>query len=407
MLTLTQPPQTTIDYRITTPMFLGGAEPQEVDATQFRNASFKGALRFWWRALLWGRFLREAQGDVTQALKNLHHKEGTLFGKASDGNDSRQSAVRVQSTLSGQPCNKKDLDTQLEGIGYLLGLGLYHFRDKVLRDYLPPSQLQVTLQYACELSSDDISGIEHAAIALGLFGGLGSRSRKGLGSLSIQYLQPTQGDKQEFETRDAIEAFVNNTLDFSAPATPLPPFTAFSQASRIDISGEGSDAIKTLKVIGDEMQLYRGYGRHNPKTGQHEVLGQRARQNFKDDHDLVQGASSLKELPKRAVFGLPHNYFFSSTGHKMDIAPENGGRRASPLFIHVHALKDSRFVALQLLLPALYLHKDMAIEAKPGKGRAQTIPNPITDYAVIHRYMDGFKTKLETKANYKELRRHG
>ena len=37
-------------YRIVTPMFCGGAEQQ----AEFRLASFKGVLRFWWRALMWG-----------------------------------------------------------------------------------------------------------------------------------------------------------------------------------------------------------------------------------------------------------------------------------------------------------------------------------------------------------------
>ena len=32
-------------YRIVTPMFCGGAEQQ----AEFRLASFKGVLRFWWR----------------------------------------------------------------------------------------------------------------------------------------------------------------------------------------------------------------------------------------------------------------------------------------------------------------------------------------------------------------------
>ena len=57
MMQFTPPTQTTLHYRIVTPMFLGG-ENQQADATQFRNASFKGALRFWWRALNWGRCLQ-------------------------------------------------------------------------------------------------------------------------------------------------------------------------------------------------------------------------------------------------------------------------------------------------------------------------------------------------------------
>jgi CRISPR-associated protein Cmr1 len=40
-------------YRIVTPMFIGGADQKPNDGV--RAPSFKGMLRFWWRALNWGR----------------------------------------------------------------------------------------------------------------------------------------------------------------------------------------------------------------------------------------------------------------------------------------------------------------------------------------------------------------
>jgi CRISPR-associated protein Cmr1 len=98
MMEFSAPKTITAHYKITTPMFLGGEE-QQADARQFRNASFKGALRFWWRALNWGRVLQAAAGDRAQALKNLHAEEGRLFGLASDGKDSRQSLVQISSAL--------------------------------------------------------------------------------------------------------------------------------------------------------------------------------------------------------------------------------------------------------------------------------------------------------------------
>ena len=50
-------------YRITTPMFCGGAEQQ----AEFRLPSFKGVLRFWWRAysrrVLTLRFVSSIESD--------------------------------------------------------------------------------------------------------------------------------------------------------------------------------------------------------------------------------------------------------------------------------------------------------------------------------------------------------
>lgn len=94
MMLFSTPTQTTLHYRIVTPMFLGG-EAQQADPTQFRNASFKGALHFWWRALNWGRALKQAGGEQGAALRYLHTLEGDLFGLASDGKNSKQSRVQI------------------------------------------------------------------------------------------------------------------------------------------------------------------------------------------------------------------------------------------------------------------------------------------------------------------------
>ncbi|MGH8498283.1 MAG: type III-B CRISPR module RAMP protein Cmr1, partial [Methylococcales bacterium] len=68
----------TATYRIVTPMFIGNADQTTDD--RIRPPSVKGALRFWWRALNWGRF-RSADAD---ALRELHKEEARLFGIAAD-----------------------------------------------------------------------------------------------------------------------------------------------------------------------------------------------------------------------------------------------------------------------------------------------------------------------------------
>jgi len=66
-------------YRIVTPMFIGGANQDPSDG--IRPPSFKGALRFWWRALNWGKFYHECR-DKKKALQALHQEELRLFGSA-------------------------------------------------------------------------------------------------------------------------------------------------------------------------------------------------------------------------------------------------------------------------------------------------------------------------------------
>lgn len=390
MMTFSPPREISATYRIVTPMFLGG-ESHQVDSKVFRNASFKGALRFWWRALNWGRMLKDAGQNETQALTALHAEEGRLFGSASDGENSQQSRVRLSSTLKNAKLERVG-GSGLSSLAYLLGQGLYHFRDGVLRGYLSGGEIELTLSFKPGTDEKDIASVKQAAIALGILGGLGSRSRKGLGSLSIQAI----GDKessQKFTTQQAVAEFIG-TLDFSAASDA--PLSALSKGTRLDISVAGNDAVKVLQQVGNEQQLYRGYGRKNPRTGQHEVNGQPARQLFKSDHDDALAASqgqNMQNLPVRAVFGLPHNYFFSFTGTGVNINPENEGRRASPLFIHIHALEGNQFIAIQTLLQSTFLPTGVSIDVKPQRGRAQNLRNNSVDYAVIHRYLDGFKNK--------------
>ena len=404
-MTLFAPPtQTTLHYRIVTPMFLGG-ENQQVDDKQFRNASFKGALRFWWRALNWERAFQDAVQQTTAALELLHQREGDLFGLASDGKNSRQSQVQIHSELQGAarklpvpaPTPKKS-DKPLEEVSYLLGLGLFHFEDGVKRPYLEGGNLTIRLTFKPGMTEADIQSVEQAAVALGLFGGLGSRARKGLGSLALHKLERPGQPVREFTTVESIATFIQ-ALDFSAPADA--PLSAFTRATRIDVSATAGKALDALTAIGSELQMYRSFGKNGQVTlfenGQKKVVS--AHPKFRPDHDNVKAAiegSRLERLPDRAVFGLPHNYYFSSIKKNFGITTEDEGRRASPLLVHIHPLKDDKFAAIQTLLPGVFLPGDMKVEAK-GKSK-YAIPESKVDYAVITRYLDGFASKKTLRA---------
>lgn len=378
-----QPVEITAEYKITTPMFLGGAFPGEsIDSQQFRNASLKGALRFWWRALNWGRMLRECSGDEATALKKLHAREGELFGKASDGKDSVQSRVQLSTKLEGS--KQQPAGPGLASLGYLLGQGLYHFQQGLLRPHLSGGSLQVTARFKPGTSPTDLDSIKEALTALGLFGGLGSRARKGFGSLAIQHIGQQGEDPYRFNSQQQIEQFIAS-LDFSAPGNA--PLTAFSSQSRIDCLSTGGNATALLVEIGNEMQLYRSYGRNGL------VNRQESRRNFVPDHDNALKAANgerIAELPKRGVFGLPHNYYFSSNRTSVQIAPSESSmsRRASPLLIHIHELPNGQCLAIQTLLPGRFLPKNTEIELR-GR-RSNTLTDPSVDYQVIHRYLDGF-----------------
>lgn len=411
MMKLKTPTELVAHYKIATPMFLGG-EDQKVDNTQFRNASFKGALRFWWRALNWGAALKDAGNQQAGALTLLHEREGKLFGLASDSDNSRQSCVQIQSELHGATVAQ----TNLPNHTYLLGMGLYKHNKGLLRDYLQGGNLTIRLTFKLQTKEEDIASVQQAAITLGLLGGLGSRSRRGFGSLALQKIERPGQPVREFTTIENITDFIQS-LDFSAPSNA--PLSAFTQGTRIDVSATASKEMDALKKIGDELQMYRSYGRNGQVT-LFEESGKKnfvaALQKFPEDHHNVRAAiqgSRLQQLPKRAVFGLPHNYFFSSLDgeNSLDLTAQNpersgkktDGRRASPLLVHVHPLQNGQFIAIQTLLSEVFLPQGIGLSAKVGRPMSEKRPVPApqdttVDYRDITRYLDGFSNKKTLKA---------
>lgn len=121
-------------YHITTPMFLGDAD-SSVCADKIRPPSFKGVLRFWWRALNWGRVYQACQQDKNKALKCLHREEGLLFGHGAGGEEHStgcQAAFRIRipnEDFSGNQVTSTGQQA-INGIDYLLGQGLLFNKKK-------------------------------------------------------------------------------------------------------------------------------------------------------------------------------------------------------------------------------------------------------------------------------------
>ncbi|MDP8079316.1 type III-B CRISPR module RAMP protein Cmr1 [Phocoenobacter skyensis] len=91
------PTTLTATYKIITPMFIGDAEQ---NASWISPMSFKGALRFWWRALAWGRVRSKPEYNSDElALKQLHHEEAELFGSSADNLDKKM--IKILRKLMG------------------------------------------------------------------------------------------------------------------------------------------------------------------------------------------------------------------------------------------------------------------------------------------------------------------
>lgn len=395
------PAEITAQFRIVTPMFLGSAD-QRCDGT-LRPPSFKGALRFWWRALNWPRF-RSTANDAA-ALRALHAEEARLFGRAAEEVNNEQLGGQGCFLMSVRPIGKTKLRIEPKGrlhrqladvtAARYLGYGLVEPFDgqntkagRLLRDCIADDQcFEVRLRFRERAEPTVVEGVK----ALGLLGGLGSRARHGLGSIALERLASSGGDLlfTPPKSRDDYRAEIRNLLglhdDSPSPFTRItdePPFTAFSAGTRIDDLLSAADPYAALDGFALALMHYRSWGqtiRSNLLPG-----GATSEKRFKDDHDWlrVNGWRNTRPTfhPERAVFGLPHNY-----GKREDeqVTAEHFDRRASALLLHVQPIGKKEFLGVTTFLPARFLPPGEQIKA----GR-NTVPSA-TDWTVITTLLDG------------------
>lgn len=273
---------------------------------------------------------------------------------------------------------------------------------------LAPFSFTVELLFKPGVSEEQRNQVRRALQLLGLLGGLGSKSRKGYGSLTLTSLrikqrrdeEETEGWKPPENPQELVERLSEllgsrqiraGNADASV-FDDLPEWTAFSPASRILVlppDDRDRTPLALLNRVGREMVRYRSWGNKNQRTGKHEIFrGVQSEQNFKEDHDAIYKSLSLRRAPanapKRAVFGLPHNYFFGSLRAKADLKPDSYDRRASPLLIHVHQTTErSTPIAVVTFLPSRFLPEDKSMISVGGSNVALSTSElwkPIEDW---------------------------
>jgi CRISPR-associated protein Cmr1 len=393
----------TAKYRVVTPMFLSGADP---NYAELRLPSFKGALRFWWRALAAEHFGKD--------LQKLRDAEDTLFGSTRTG----ASRVRMRLISCGHTKVLKQgvvlcdggtagrVRVVGEGARYLGYGAMEAFKSskkgteagQLLRACLQsPFSFEVELIYR-GLKETQSGPLLNAAKALGLMGGLGTRTRKGYGSIVLEELSLDGEAKWNRpqtmeELCGAIKALYNAQV-----SCRLPEYTALSSLSRHVIlkAKESATPLKLLDMIGQEMMCYRSWG-HRGK-----VLGQDSERNFKDDHDLMKlEPARRKTHPRRIVFGLPHNYGKAQSDQIPPKTDRDLHRRASPLLLHIHECGNQP-VAVLSFFPATFLPEGDQAQINVGGKKVRVTPNPAI-WKPVEELLDRFATDRNRKEPFDKV----
>lgn len=396
-------------YKVTTPMFCGGAQPK--NEAELRLPSFKGVIRFWWRSLAWQKYAREG-------LDALRKKENSIFGSTETGQPKVR--IRLENFLKNDSLSSGKI--LKDGSGKTVGEGARYLGYGVMEAYprrgrggqrgtqagqltrpclVAPFSFQVQIRVK-GLDGEELESVLGAVKGLGLFGGMGSKSRKGYGTLSLQELRTDENLVWETPSdlnglkREILET-VNGFL-----GEDYPPFTAFSKKTRILVLKPHGvdDPLKALDVLGKEMVRFRslgisGFDRENRIIFKDSGRPEKAEGNFRGDHDLVLKAidGTVDRAPRRIAFGLPHNYHFSSLRKSVEVKAEHFERRGSPLFIHVHDLRGTPVLVLAFL-PSLFLPEKRR-RVKVGKRNNVKIPGETELYQPVEEFLRRLAQKRE------------
>lgn len=308
----------TVTLKTVTPLFLGGAEPHE--RAELRAPSIKGAMRFWYRAF-----------DYTDA-----NEENAIFGSADTGQGIFDIRITtVVSQIEQVEVFAMEFDQKVAYLGY----GLIERKKinnssawKNARPFIDSGttyEVKITFKPVKNDSPEHEKAkvieyrkkAEGALWAMLMFSGLGSRSRRGFGSLAVTAIEGASSLRiWNFANagvyKTALESFIQGlkTHSNSDPSTHTSWSRNKAQCVVLGKGKEGngditpfSDWKEALKWIGTELHKYRSY-HPAPPTGE---------RNFKNDHDNVcdylLNGSKPPSLPRRAAFGLPHNYFFTNS----------------------------------------------------------------------------------------------
>ena len=302
-------------FKIVTPLFLGGAE---TDTPELRPPSIKGAMRFWYRAI----------------DPDYRKWEERIFGSADAGQGSFLLRVKRPdvdfTSKDWQPCRYDTLETYhpnmpsnlttdqqktwiLNGLRYLS----YPFKmgDNNRKYILPGARFVVEIlfkdQHDAVLKDQTEKAVKSSLWLLGHIGGLGSRSRRGFGTVALENDLPglrrahgVVGNSDAWfraftEGLNQIKGFFHGALNAD--------HTVIGASSRFYLFKVGEDKKKkdTTDFSNWEMAIL--------KAGN---VMQKFRMRRQPDYDNVKGhlvlKVGLKNPPERTAFGLPLTFRYSS-----------------------------------------------------------------------------------------------
>ncbi|MGC9469419.1 MAG: type III-B CRISPR module RAMP protein Cmr1 [Anaerolineae bacterium] len=367
-----------VDLATVTPLYMAGATQEP----ELRPPSFRGALRFWWRAL-WG----STHGDDWPRMAK---DEASIFGDT-------QRASCVILRLDGRGTQEsEEVDTEgKEGLQYLLWAfgveGEQKGRAAFLADHTT-FRLSLARRPAGDLHGDSTAPLLQAAAALWLlvnFGGVGTRARRGFGSLRPlhaprgwpEILPPLTNSA---ETPEQLATYLSQGISEARSAlgwdlvtvSQEPAFNLLHPtACTVVVWDRTWDSWQAaLNAIGGELK--RSRSRTSPdNTG---VLA------------VIEGEPPPKTVT-RAAFGLPLPFYYPHIKRGATVVPDGDrvNRRASPLLFKVAPLGNGLVTVVMTFFRARFV-PSAKLQIQPKGGTPVIVDEP--GYSAVDAFVSNLAT---------------
>jgi CRISPR/Cas system CMR-associated protein Cmr1 (group 7 of RAMP superfamily) len=354
--------ETSVQLRLITPAFLGGSD-QNAQNDHLRLTGIKAMLRFWWRA--W-------HGNLT--VEQLRDREAQCFGSIDCGTGLQVIPLITQDRLKLLPSGS-DMGPGGSPLGYL-GYGpiSYDKQTKTNRTKVVALNADQHLHFRLvHRSQAELEEVLKSLWLLGALGGIGSRCRRGWGSLTLPSDLNTLGLPslaacQSVERyRQTLEQGMEVLMASAArPDAGELPWTGLSKQFRVIFSKQTFTSWRdAMEDLGRKFQSFRAYDNRASSPARPKS---KPGPDYHQTKHMINSAGSGQgtgSLPERAGFGLPYTQAYRSLQDKRaDFTPswfENGkeieGRRASPLICKVCQLADGKFFWQVTFLPSQFLPK--------------------------------------------------
>ncbi len=363
---------------VITPIFGGGVEAGEPDTKMpIRASAIRGQLRYWWRFLAKNRLVAPLSGET------LFRAERDIWGgMAEEGKDfSSKVKLRIKNLSFDKkdikPCAKhlKNKNTGKYRVSYdpkIPEYAMFPGRGELPNEVnekadKPPSNMIFQTSFILEISIDKEKNrnnkisfeneVEPALRWWASFGGLGARTRRGVGAIKVTDIEEKDNDKKILTvSEDSIKKHKCEREVLSA------------KGNATDAWKECITILQKFRQLSREKGKWAGVGRKENKTNNKKP----STSNWPEPNAIRKTTGKYLERHKpkpdasilfpRAMFGMPIGFPFKSdydTPPETELLPMKGeqiyDRLASPLILKPVATEGGQYQPTALLMPYNHL----------------------------------------------------